>query len=182
MMRTEGRGVRDDGHDRPSADREMLVRSAIGSWRDSLIKATEASQLLDLGPGGTPMVRVVRPSAGDDLAATLRTLMRRSDQEYLDRGLWVLYLAFGALTWTGKDSARYTSPVLLVPVRLVATGPRQLPALEPAEDDPVVNPVLIRKLAQHGITLPPMDEVEEVTLGGCLKPAGEGVPGREAGR
>ena len=229
--------MRDDGHDPPSADREMLVRSAIGSWRDSLVKVTEASQLLDLGPGGTPMVRVVRPSAGDvlsglrsggsytfrslpsapagplpgadppgpaddhderapgtpppatdvldtdagpdDLAATLRTLMRRSDQEYLDRGLWVLYLAFGALTWTGKDSARYTSPVLLVPVRLVAAGPRQLPALEPAEDDPVVNPALIRKLAQHGITLPPMDEVEEVTLGGLLDTVRAAVAGRD---
>jgi hypothetical protein len=237
MMRTEGRGVRDDGHDRPSADREMLVRSAIGSWRDSLIKATAASQLLDLGPGRTPAVRLVRPSAADvlsrlrsggtytfrslpsspawpllgaepptpgdghserapgipsptadvldtdagpdDLASTLRTLMRRSNQEYLDRGLWVLYLAFGALTWTDQDRARHTSPVLLVPVRLVATGPRQLPALEPAEDDPVVNPALVRKLAQNGITLPPMDEADEVTLAGLLDTVRAAVAGRD---
>src|SRR5215472_1586676 len=68
MMRTEGRGVRDDGHDRPSPDREMLVRSAIGSWRDSLIKAAAASQLLDLGPGITPVVRLVRPSDADVLS------------------------------------------------------------------------------------------------------------------
>src|SRR5205807_1670729 len=30
-----------------------------------------------------------------ELASALRNLMRRSNQEYLDRGLWVLYLAFG---------------------------------------------------------------------------------------
>jgi REase_MTES_1575/Protein of unknown function (DUF4011)/AAA domain/Protein of unknown function (DUF3320) len=237
MMRTEGRGVRDDGHDRPSADREMLVRSAIGGWRDSLIKAAAASQLLDLKPGRAPMIRLVRPSAGDilsrlrsggtytfrslppasawpppagepagpadghgerapgtpplaadildadagpdDLASTLRTLMRRSNQDYLDRGLWVLYLAFGTLTWTGQDRARCTSPVLLVPVRLVATGPRQLPALEPTEDDPAVNPALVRKLSQNGITLPPMDEAEEVTLSGLLDTVRAAVAGRD---
>ena len=237
MMRTEGRGVRDDGHDRPSADREMRVRSAIGGWRDSVIKAADASQLLDLGPGMTPVVRLVRPSAEDvlsrlrsggtytfrspppapawprpgaeppwpadddgepapgiaspaadvldtdagpdDLATTLRTLMRRSNQEYLDSGLWVLHLAFGALTWTDKDRARYTSPVLLVPVRLVATGPRQLPALEPAEDDPVVNPALVRELSQNGITLPPMDEAEDVTLDGLLDTVRAAVAGRD---
>ena len=105
--------------------------------------------------------------------------MRRSNQEYLDRGLWVLYLAFGALTWTDQDRARYTSPVLLVPVRLVATGARQLPALEPAEDDPVVNPALVRKLSRSGITLPPMDEVEEVTLGGLLDTVRAAIAGRD---
>ena len=229
--------MRDDGHDRPSADREMLVRSAIGSWRDSLTRAAAASPLLDLKPGGAPMVRLVRPSAGDilsrlrsggtykfrslppapawplpgaepagpgddhgerapatpppaadildadagpdDLASTLRTLMRRSDQHHLDRGLWVLYLAFGSLTWTDQDRTRRTSPVLLVPVRLVAAGPRQLPGLEPAEDDPVVNPALIRKLSQNGISLPPMDEVEEVTLGGLLDTIRAAVAGRD---
>ena len=229
--------MRDDGHDRPSADREMRVRSVIGSWRDSLIKAAAAGPLLDLKPGGAPMIRLVRPPASDvlsrlraggtytfrslppapawplpgadpagpadnhgerassvpppaaevldadagpdDLASTLRTLIRRSNQDYLDRGLWVLYLAFGALTWTDQDRTRRTSPVLLVPVRLVAAGPRQLPALEPAEDDPVVNPALIRKLSQNGITLPPMDEVEEVTLNGLLDTVRAAVAGRD---
>ena len=62
--------------------------------------------------------------APDDLAAALRALFRRSNQEYLDRGLRVLYLAFGALTWADEDQARYTSPLLLVPARLVAPAPR----------------------------------------------------------
>src|SRR5215467_4229139 len=53
----------------------------------------------------------------DDLEAALRVLMRRSNQETLERGVPVLYLAFGSLTWADRDRTRYTSPLLLVPVR-----------------------------------------------------------------
>ena len=67
-----------------------------------------------------PAADVLDTDAGpDDLAAALRALMRRSNQEYLDRGLRVLYLAFGTLTWADEDQTRYTSPLLLVPARLV---------------------------------------------------------------
>ncbi len=103
----------------------------------------------------------------DDLDAALRALMRRSNQEYLDRGLPVLYLAFGTLTWIDRDRTRYTSPLLLVPVRLVTAGPRQPPMLEPADDDPVVNPGLSLKLFQYRIALPHLDSAE-VTLSGLL--------------
>jgi hypothetical protein len=226
-MRTEGRGVRDDGDERRSADREMLIRSAIRGWRDCLIDLTGASRLLGLDQGGTGTIRLVRPSAGDvlsrlaaggsytfralepgtaghmpgagahggpvngqdgraagaapaadildtdmdpgDLASALRALMRRSQQQYLDRGLWVLYLALGTLTWADENLTRYTSPLLLVPVRLATAAPRQLPVLEPAEDDPVVNPALSLKLSRYGITLPRVDDLAEVTLGGLLQ-------------
>ena len=118
----------------------------------------------------------------DDLAAALRALIRRSNQEYLDRGLWVLYLAFGTLTWTDEDRARYTSPLLLVPVRLVTTGPRQQPVLERADDDPVVNPALTLKLSQYGIMLPRVDDLEEVTLGGLLGTVRGAVAAKDAWR
>src|SRR5215831_1524855 len=213
-MRTEGRGVRDDGHDRRSADREMLIRAAIRSWRDSLIDLTGASRLISLAPGTTGTIRLVRPSAGDilsrlaaggsytfrspepepaghatavggpgeapavnildtdqdpgDLASALRALMRRSDQQYLDRGCWVLYLAFGTLTWADENQTRYTSPLLLVPVRLVTAAPRQLPLLEPTGDDPVVNPALSLKLPRYGVVLPRVDDLAEMTLGALL--------------
>src|SRR5215831_13301711 len=224
-MRTEGRGVRDDGHDRRSADREMLIRAAIRSWRDSLIDLTGASRLISFTPGTTGTIRLVRPSAGDvlarlaaggsytfrspeppaghataaggpgepvpgpggrppgaapavnildtdknpgDLASALRALMRRSDQQYLDRGCWVLYLAFGSLTWADENQTRYTSPLLLIPVRLVTTAPRQLPVLEPTGDDPVVNPALSLKLSQYGVILPRVDDLAEMTLGALL--------------
>jgi hypothetical protein len=104
----------------------------------------------------------------DDLEAALRVLMRRSNQEALERGVPVLHLAFGTLTWADRDRARYTSPLLLVPVRLMATEPEQPPMLEPTEDDPVVNPALSLELARDRITLPRPADLAEVALSGLL--------------
>ena len=64
--------------------------------------------------------------------------------------------------------ARYTSPLLLVPVTLVATEPRQPPLLEPTEDDPVFNPALSLELSRHRIALPRVDDLAEATLWGLL--------------
>jgi very-short-patch-repair endonuclease len=99
-----------------------------------------------------------------DLGRIIRNLYRRSTQAYIDQGLSVLYLAFGMLDWTDEDRTKYTSPLLLVPVRLVTTGTKDLPGLEPTDDDTVVNPVLALKLGELGITLPSADIVEDGTL------------------
>jgi len=103
-----------------------------------------------------------------DLDAALRAFMRHSNQQYLDRGLPVLYLAFGTLTWADRDGACCTSPLLLVPVRLLSTEPRQPPMLEPGEDDPVINPALKLKLSRHRIALPRVNDLAGVTLSGLL--------------
>ncbi|BBH71837.1 hypothetical protein ACTI_85220 [Actinoplanes sp. OR16] len=97
-----------------------------------------------------------------DLSSALRNLLRRSNQEFLDRGLWILYLAFGSLTWTDGDKAKYTSPLLLIPVRLVPTGVRQLPLMQRADEDPVVNPALALKLSQLMVTLPSVDDLDDI--------------------
>src|SRR5215831_9297411 len=104
----------------------------------------------------------------NDLEAALRVLMRRSNQEALERGVPVLYLAFGTLTWADRDRARYASPLLLVPVRLVATEPEQPPMLEPTEDDPVINPALGLELARDRITLPRQDDLRQAALSELL--------------
>ncbi|MEV5766021.1 DUF3320 domain-containing protein [Micromonospora sp. NPDC052213] len=124
----------------------------------------------DLGrPGRAFRVDVLRTDKPvSDMSSALRNLMRRSNQEFLDRGLWILYLAFGSLTWTDGDKARYTSPLLLVPVRLVPTGPRQLPMLQRADEDPVVNPALTLRLNQLMVTLPSVDDLEDVTYADFL--------------
>jgi hypothetical protein len=115
----------------------------------------------------------------EDLAAALRSLSRRSSQEYLDRGVWVLYFAFGTLTWTDVDKSVFASPLLLVPVRLVTEGSSSLPVLEPTEDDPVVNPVLALKLSRYGITLPGVDALEDVKLSALLSAVSAAVAGQE---
>src|ERR1700722_17341421 len=91
--------------------------------------------------------------APEDLAAALRALYRRSNQGYLDRGVRVLYLAFGSLAWADEDRSRYTSPLLLVPVQLEGVTARQGAELKAAPEDPVVNPALALKLSQYGIDL-----------------------------
>jgi REase_MTES_1575/Protein of unknown function (DUF4011)/AAA domain len=206
--------VLDSGNAWFPVDREALIRSAIGDWRDSLI--APASRLLSFRPGSPGTIRVVRPPAAavlarllaggtftfrasgeapaglppepgildtdkdpGELGAELRALMRRSDQEYTDRGLPLLHLAFGTLTWAGEDLARRASPVLLVPARLVAAGAGELPVLAPAGEDPVVNPALARLLARQGITLPQPGELPELTLAGLLAAVWDAVGARD---
>ena len=97
--------------------------------------------------------------APEDLAAALRALYRRSNQDYLDRGVWVLYLAFGALTWADEDRSQYTSPLLLVPVQLEGMGAAQGPELKAAPEEPVINPALALKLSRYGIDLPARETI-----------------------
>jgi hypothetical protein len=106
--------------------------------------------------------------APEDLAAALRALYRRSNQDYLDRGVWVLYLAFGTLTWTDEDRSRSTSPLLLIPVQLEGVGAAQGPELKAAPEEPVVNPALALRLSRYGIELPRVDDLEDITLTGVL--------------
>ena len=115
----------------------------------------------------------------DDLEAALRVLMRRSNQEALERGMPVLYLALGTLTWADRDRASYASPLLLVPVRLVATEPEQPPMLEPTEDDPVINPALSLELARERITLPRLADLGQVALSGLLDRVRAAVAGKD---
>ncbi|SHK25733.1 Part of AAA domain-containing protein [Pseudonocardia thermophila] len=109
-------------------------------------------------PGPTPenrRIAVLRsPMPHKDMASTLRSLMRKSHQEYLDRGLRILYLAIGTLEWADETGTAFSSPLLLVPVELENTGPRQLPLLRGTEDDPLINPALTLKLGEMGIELP----------------------------
>jgi len=117
--------------------------------------------------------------APEDLAAALRALYRRSNQDYLDRGVWVLYLAFGSLTWTDEDRYQYTSPLLLVPVQFESAGAAQGRELRLAPEEPVVNPALALKLFQYGIDLPRVDDLEEITLAGFLDAVRAAVAGQD---
>jgi hypothetical protein len=115
----------------------------------------------------------------EDLAAALRSLYRRSNQDYLDRGVRVLYLAFGTLTWVDEDGSRYASPLLLIPVQLDSVGAAQGAELKAAPEDPVVNPALALKLSRSGIELPRVDDVEDVTVAAILAAIRAAVAGRD---
>ena len=154
-----------------------------GQWERSGSAAGQGTQTPAAAPASPQAANILYADKDpDDLACALRALTRRSDQAYLDRGLRVLYLAFGTLTWTDGARARYTSPLLLVPGRLVNAGPRRLPVLEPTEDDPVFNPALSLKLSRHGVTLPGADDLGEIALGGLLDAVRRAVAAQDGWR
>jgi hypothetical protein len=54
------------------------------------------------------------------MGSVLRRLLKRSKQEYLDRGVSVLYCAAGMLHWRDDDDSTYASPILLLPVEVIS--------------------------------------------------------------
>jgi len=109
------------------------------------------------------------PRADAELGPVLRNLMRRAQAEFLDRGLAVLYLAFGLLHWKDVDDTQMVSPVLLVPVTLLPEGPKGVPKVTEGEDDTVVNPALALRLKEFGIELPTMDQLDGLSVGEVLE-------------
>ncbi|SDT55246.1 AAA domain-containing protein [Jiangella sp. DSM 45060] len=98
----------------------------------------------------------------------LRTLMRKANAEYLDRGLSVLYVAFGMLHWKEVDGTDMTSPLLLMPVTLIPEGPKGTPRLTSGEDDSVLNPALALRLKEFNIELPRMDALDDLSVSATL--------------
>jgi len=98
--------------------------------------------------------------------AALRTLERKAIQEFLDKGLWVLYVALGMLVWKDpQDDREALSPIVLVPVTLSRQNPREPYRLRRVDEDLVVNPALEVKLRNDfDVELPGLDVAEAGTL------------------
>lgn len=113
------------------------------------------------------------------LAGALRNLTRKSTQEYLDKGVWILYLAYGVLHWVDVDDTEYESPIVLVPVELKSEGPNQPPRLSLAEEEPTVNPALTMKLGEFSIEVPQLgDELSSDEVQAVLSDLRREVAGR----
>ncbi|KUL42104.1 DUF4011 domain-containing protein [Actinoplanes awajinensis] len=106
------------------------------------------------------------------LGPVLRRLMRRSQQEYLDRGVAVLHLALGLLNWrladddedADSESTSHASPLLLLPAELVPSESGDLPELRLRDEEPVLNPALMLRLRQSGVTLPGLEPGAELNV------------------
>lgn len=104
-----------------------------------------------------------------EVGTVLRNLMRKGQAEYLDRGLSVLYIAYGILDWNDEDGTAMASPILLQPVELIPEGPRGKPRVKKATGESVLNPALALRLKDFGIDLPTIDDLEgEITPGNVL--------------
>ena len=148
----------------PSAEVVRRLKSGVHfSFRSSIVEMSKESEPEPVAAPTRGRTGVLHTTMGTkDLAGALRNLLRRSHQEFLDRGLRILYLAVGTLEWTDETGTAYSSPLLLVPVELEPTGPRQLPHLRMADDDPVMNPALILRLAQSDVALPALADLDDV--------------------
>jgi very-short-patch-repair endonuclease len=115
-------------------------------------------------PPRAPDELLTSKTDAQSLGATLRNLKRRAEQEFLDKGLSVLYLGIGMLEWTDPaEQVPAQSPLLLVPVTLTRDNPRQPFTLVRAEEEASINPALAVKLGNDfGIQLPSLESVDEL--------------------
>ena len=118
-------------------------------------------------------------SDASQLDRILRNLSRRSQSEYTERGVRVLYTTFGQLKWIEKETKQEVlSPLLLTPVELFRESTRghyQI-RVPPVEDEVLFNPSLKLKLKyDFGIDLPSLPEDEEVTPSSYLAAVNEEV-------
>src|SRR6185369_13752573 len=85
-------------------DSEAAEQTAASGYRDSAVRDDKL---------------VTSKATVRDLGNALRSLDRRSTQEFMDKGIWILYLAAGMLHWTDPDTGeRAESPLVMIPVQL----------------------------------------------------------------
>jgi hypothetical protein len=126
----------------PPASTEPPVSTATAAPSAAPVVPVEVIDLREPGELVTSAV------SAEKLAAALGALARRSATEYLDKGIRVLYVGCGFLSWEITPGERSESPLLLVPVALERATVRAPWRLVGTDDDPVVNPALIVKLEQ----------------------------------
>ncbi len=97
-----------------------------------------------------------------ELEKNLKALQWRSLLDYRERGVRILYAAFGTLNWVDMETKeKVQSPLILVPLELTRDSIRQPYAIivPPVEEEAVLNPALQVKLKNdYKIDLPPLPE------------------------
>jgi very-short-patch-repair endonuclease len=115
---------------------------------------------LDLTPAEvTALDGVVDPNklvligkTAGDVQKTLRRLATASVQEEQDKGIWILYLAFGFLRWIDPEfKDEYLSPLTLVPVTIARETRRDPYKLYLRDGDVEFNPALRVRLGEFGV-------------------------------
>jgi len=98
----------------------------------------------------------------EELERILKSLQWRSLLDYRERGVRILYAAFGTLSWVDLETKeQIQSPLILVPLELTRDSVRQPYAIgmPPVEEEAVLNPALQVKLENdYKIELPPLPE------------------------
>ncbi|MFN0092216.1 MAG: DUF3320 domain-containing protein [Acidimicrobiales bacterium] len=119
-------------------------------------------------PGRDELVVAFDDRTGVQIERSLKLLSKTARQEFLDTGLWVLFLGLGHLNWIDVDDKPARSPLLLVPVELeMESGRWRLTKTDEAEA--YLNPALKIKLERDfGLMLPDLDEAGDATVNEVL--------------
>lgn len=99
-----------------------------------------------------------------DLQKTLKSLRQKANTSMEEQGINTLYLTFGMLKWKEHDDSEqvYSSPVILVPVRLLIESITSPYRLVLHDDEIVINPTLSHKLDNDfGIVMPEFDSTHD---------------------
>jgi very-short-patch-repair endonuclease len=122
-------------------------------------------------PRGDELIISITPERfGPEIERGLSNLARRSQAEFLDSGLWVLYLGLGQLRWKDVDDKDAASPLLLIPVELSRSdGSRAWRMTLSENGESAINPALSVKLeSDFGIELPAIDDLDDDDLDSVL--------------
>lgn len=148
--------------ERPGSAQVLSRLSSRGGWsfyEPELVEEGEEA----LPP--TPAINELLTDKPDpvSLERSLRLLERKANQEFVDKGLWILYLGLGCLEWIDAEDGRTVeSPLLLIPVRFARESLQAPFRLVPTDDDPVINPALAVKLStDYEIELPQVTDLDE---------------------
>ncbi|MBR5394786.1 MAG: DUF4011 domain-containing protein [Bacteroidaceae bacterium] len=99
-----------------------------------------------------------------ELQKSLKVLRYRANTSIEEQGINILFLTFGMLKWRERDDSTevYSSPLVLVPVKLTIESLTSPYILSLHEDEIVVNPTLLHKLGNDfGILLPEFDGTQD---------------------
>ncbi len=108
-----------------------------------------------------PPFSLITNQMDEDLRRQLKRLNARNQTMLRDRGIHVMYLAFGLLKWKEPDKGKVNfSPLVFVQVELLYNRPYQQYSLRlKDEDETVVNESLSERLKlDYGVKLPPFME------------------------
>lgn len=99
-----------------------------------------------------------------DLQKTLKSLRYKANTSIEEQGINTLYLTFGMLKWKEQpeSSQIFSSPIILVPVRLLIESITSPYRLTLHDDEIVINPTLAHKLYNDfGISVPEFDSAHD---------------------
>ena len=99
-----------------------------------------------------------------DLQKTLKALRYKANTSIEEQGINTLYLTFGMLRWKERDDSSqvFSSPIILVPVKLLIESILSPYRLVLHDDEIVINPTLSHKLNNDfGIIIPEFDSAHD---------------------